>query len=450
MLPNIVKPYLDHPMVSNKDERDLQVLDGKELNDIIRAEDQIIRGVREYYLDSERQYKRLNPGQFSSSVMIGRGLAFLDVAHYKKNVMDICNDVWKITPTTSKRASFNQNIKSSTIRRLIEGGLIELDSNEQNVIACIPYPIGSKLFVQKNLLENTRLYREQINHFNIIHNIQDFPELKSELESNSTAPLSFDRDYGSLEEIDVIRSQSVGNREYTFAKTFLTGKQSLDAWLKVLDTTNNVRMGLKELMDIQGDFGGFISYSEIVQCTGWNPRAVNRLMRTIDNIGISDRTYTLDLKDALSRSTEGTLFNMNYHELNNAHEILLLTRRVPESIEILYRLQKQSEASEEELMDEFGINTVQIVRNTLKQMGVISKEAVYEGSLKLVSFRGNEQFLSDVLTVSAHSRHVIDPDYDIDKKIEPTFNRFDENMLRNDSKQIQLDFGEIIDDEYSK
>jgi hypothetical protein len=141
---------------------------------------------------------------------------------------------------------------------------------------------------------------------------------------------------------------------------------------------------------------------------------------------------------------------MNYHELNNAHEILFLTRRVPESINIIYRLQKQSEASEEELMDEFGISTVQIVRNTLQQIGVISKEAVYEGSLKLVSFRGNEQFLSDVLAVSAHSRHVIAPDYDLDKKIGPTFDRFDENMLQKQSKQIQLDFGEIIDDEYSR
>ena len=195
MLPEIVRPYLDHPMVESKNKSDLYVLDEKELNNVIRAEDQIIRGVREYYLDSEIQTKRLNPGQFSSSILIARGLAFLDIAHSNKNVMDICNEVWKITPTTTKRSSFNQNIKNSIIPRLEKNGLIEFNSDKQNVINCIPYPIGSKLFVQKNLLEIPKLYQEQINHFDIIRNIQDFPELTIELQSNSSHPQSFERDF---------------------------------------------------------------------------------------------------------------------------------------------------------------------------------------------------------------------------------------------------------------
>jgi len=449
MLPEIVKPYLDHPMVESKNESDLEVLDEKELNNVIRAEDQIIRGVREYYLDSEKQ-KRLNPGQFSSSILIARGLAFLDIAHYKKNVMDICDEVWKITPTTTKRSSFNQNIKSSIIPRLEKNGLIEFNSDKQNVINLIPYPIGSKLFVQKNLLEIPRLYQEQINHFDIIRNIQDFPELTFEIQSNSPHPKSFERDFNALEEIDVIRSQTINNRDFTFAKTFLTGEQSSEAWLKVLETADNVRTGLKALMDIQGDFGGFISHSEIVQSTGWNSRAVNRLMRTINNIGISDKTYTLDMEDALSRPTSGTLLNMNYHELNNAQAILVLTRSVPTSIDILYKLQKQSKLSEEELMDEFGINSVQKVRNILQTIGVISKEALQEGILERVSFRGNKQFLSDVLAVSANSRHVLDPDYDVNKKLEPMFNKIDEDRLQRESKQISLEFYGIINDEFIK
>ena len=449
MLPEIVKPYLDHPMVESKNESDLEVLNEKELNNVIRAEDQIIRGVREYYLDSEKQ-KRLNPGQFSSSILIARGLAFLDIAHYKKNVMDICDEVWKITPTTTKRSSFNQNIKSSIIPRLEKNGLIEFNSDKQNVINFIPYPIGSKLFVQKNLLEIPRLYKEQINHFDIIRNIQDFPELTFEIQSNSPHPQSFERDFNALEEIDVIRSQTINNRDFTFAKTFLTGEQSSEAWLKVLETADNVRTGLKALMDIQGDFGGFISHSEIVQSTGWNSRAVNRLMRTINNIGISDKTYTLDMEDALSRPTSGTLLNMNYHELNNAQAILVLTRSVPTSIDILYKLQKQSNISEEELMDEFGINSVQRVRNVLQTIGVISKEALQEGILERVPFRGNKQFLSDVLAVSANSRHVLDPDYDVNKKLEPMFNKIDEDRLQRESKQISLEFYGIIDDEFIK
>ena len=439
MLPEIVKPYLEHPMVKSKNKSDLDVLDEKVLNNVIRAEDQIIRGVREYYLDSERQ-KRLNPGHFSSSILIARGLAFLDIAHSNKNVMDICNEVWKITPTTTKRSSFNQNIKSSIIPRLENNGLIEFNSDKQNVINCIPYPIGSKLFVQKNLLEIPKLYQEQINHFDIIRNIQDFPELTTQLQLNSSNQQYFKRDFNALEEIDVIRSQSINNRDFTFSKTFLTGEQSSDTWLKVLETADNVRTGLKALMDIQGDFGGFISHSEIVQSTGWNSRAVNRLMRTINNIGISDKTYTLDMEDALSRPTSGTLLNMNYHELNNAQAILVLTRSIPTSIDILYKLQQQSNISEEELMDEFGISSVQKVRNTLQKIGVISNESLYDGNLELVPFRGNQQFLSDVLTVSANSRHVLDPDYDVSKKLEPTFKKIDEDRLQRESKQISLEF----------
>ena len=98
MIPEIVKPYMNHPLVSNTKESDLESLDDDELNNIIRAEDQLIRSVREYYLDINNR-GRLTPGQFSSSILNARGMAFLNVAYYKSSVPDICNSVWGITPS---------------------------------------------------------------------------------------------------------------------------------------------------------------------------------------------------------------------------------------------------------------------------------------------------------------------------------------------------------------
>lgn len=176
MIPDIVKPYKDHPLVRNQKESDLEVLDESTLNNVIRAEDQLIRSVREFYINKSNR-NRLNPGQFSSSILNARGLAFLDVAHYKSRVSDIYEDVWNITPTTAERTSFNRNMKTSVIRRLDECGIIQFDSEKQKVVNYMPYAVGSKLYVQKNLLENTRLFNEQANHYGIVGMVQDFPEL---------------------------------------------------------------------------------------------------------------------------------------------------------------------------------------------------------------------------------------------------------------------------------
>ena len=43
MIPEIVKPYMNHPLVSNTKESDLESLDDDELNNIIRAEDRLIK-----------------------------------------------------------------------------------------------------------------------------------------------------------------------------------------------------------------------------------------------------------------------------------------------------------------------------------------------------------------------------------------------------------------------
>ena len=210
MIPRIFDPYLEHPLVKARLDQ-LEVLDSPDLNKIIRAEDLMIRGVRDFYLNPAKK-GRLSPGQFSSSILLARGLGVLDVAHYTSNVSDIYNYVWKLTPTTAKRPAFNQNMKTSVIPRLASGGFVVFDSSLQQVVNYMPYPVASKLFVQKNLIEIPRLLQEQGNHYSIIGGVQDFPKLKSDLETISPQQGTFGRDYNALSEIDIIREQEIRNR----------------------------------------------------------------------------------------------------------------------------------------------------------------------------------------------------------------------------------------------
>lgn len=449
MIPDIVKPYKDHPMVNNKKESDLERLDEKDLNDIIRAEDQLIRSVREYYLDKENR-GRLTPGQFSSSILNARGMAFLDVAHYKCSVADICSDVWDITPTTAKVASFNQNMKTSVIRKLADCGIVEFDSQRQNVVNYMPYPVGSKLFVLKNLIDNQTLYTKQANHYGIVGMVQDFPELTSNLETNAKQHGSFKIDYQALIEIDAIRSQNIRGQNFTFSRGFLTEEKSSAAWAQVLEESDNIRIALKSLMDLQGDYGGFISHPEIIKATGWNSRAVSRLMRHVNYLGISRITHTLEMKDALTRSISGTLLNLNYHDLENAQSILALTREVPETVDILNKFIGGKELSEDELMEEFDNTAVQQVKNSLKMIRLIKKDKLNDGFWELVPFRGNDKFINDVLAVVAHSRRALPPDYDITNHLEDQFKKVDEEGLRKRTEQMKFDFFEKIKDEYIK
>ena len=451
MIPDIIKPYLEHPLVRKIDETDLVVLDNPDLNNIIRAEDQLIRSVREFYLNKSNR-SRLSPGQFSSSIMNARGLAFSDIAHYKSNVSDICEDVWNITPTTAERTSFNRTMKSSIIRRLEECGIIEFDSEKQNVVNYMPYAVGSKLYVQKNLMENVTLFQEQANHYGIIGMVQDFPELTSKLEESALNPSKFQRDRQALTEIDAIRSQVIRGRNFTFSRSFLAGKKAETSWLQALeDEADNIRVAVKALMDLQGQYGGFISHEEIVKATGWNSRQVTRLMRHVDYLGISQATHTLEMKDALSRATSGTLLNMNYHELDNAQAILVLTREVPETVAILNMLQKNKEISEEDLMDEFDNIGVQIARNSLKKIGLITKDGLSEGNWRLAPFRGNDRFINDVLAVTAKSWHVLEPDYAITNCLAEPFKKVSESEFQiKNLEQMKLDFYEDIDDKYNR
>lgn len=437
MIPDIFKPYLDHPLVCDRLD-DLDVLDSKDLNNIIRVEDLMIRGVREYYLKYQNT-KRLSPGAFSSSILLARGLAFLDVAHHKNDVAKIWDDVWRITPTTAKRPAFNQKL-AGTIQRLDDDKLIIFDSEKEYVESCIPYPIGSKLFVQKNLIENYTLLHQQEYHYRILGAVQDFPKRKSELANECSQQDKFNRDYDALSEVDIIREREVKGIPYAFATGFLAGEKSAATWMQLLsDASDGYRVALKELMELQGEYGGFISHQEAVVATRKNDREVSWIMRNVDDLGIAQMVRTLD-GNALSRITSGTLLNMNYRDLNNAQSILVLTRQVPESSEILNILKNKKELIEDDLTEKYGAMPVQRTIFKLEFAGLIRQRGINEGVWELTPQKGNERFIEDVLTVRARSRHVLSPDYDVTNLLEESFKNMDEEKFRRGTEQLKLDY----------
>jgi len=68
MIPDIFKPYLEHPLVENKLEQ-LEDLDSPQLNDIIRAEDLMIRGIRDFYLNPDPKKKQVAYHQDNSALL---------------------------------------------------------------------------------------------------------------------------------------------------------------------------------------------------------------------------------------------------------------------------------------------------------------------------------------------------------------------------------------------
>jgi len=441
MIPSIFDPYLEHPLVKTKLNQ-LDVLDSDQLNRIIRAEDMLIRGVRDFYLNPEKK-DRLTPGQFSSSILLARGLVVLDVVHYTSNISDIYNHVWKLTPTTAKRPSFNANMKNSIIPRLVSGEFITLDPSGQQVLDYMPYPVASKLFVKNNLLEIPRLLQEQANHYGIIGSVQDFPKLRSELEANPPEPSTFRRDYNALNEIDIIREQEIRGRPYTFSTSFITGEKSKTTWLQLLsDASDSYRIALNALMELQGEYGGFISHQEIVAATGLKAREVNWLMRNVDNLGISQIVHTLDIGNALSRITSGTLLSMNYRDLNNAQSILVLTRQEPKSVNMLNILLSKRELVEDDLTDRYGdAIPVHKTINSLASIGLIrQKGTINEGIYELTPLKGNERFIEDVIAIAARSRHVTEPEFDITNLLNEQYKGMDEAKWRRGTEQLKLDF----------
>lgn len=439
-LPGIVQPYRKHPLIKNRNPSDFTSIDDEPLNKIIRSVDLILRGLRENYFKGQTTRTRLSAGQFSSSVMIARGWLFLDTAHATTDVDTIIERVYASTKTT-KRSDAVRRVRAKTIPKLKSNGLLELDGSNKSVIEVMPYPISSKLFVLKEFVNNGRIFNEQINQFDILGKVQYFPELTSSLDADARNPQYFERDYTALSEIDVIRERAIRGIDYTLAKAYLLdNKRSYDIWATVLETGDHVRRGLKGLMELLGQLGGFASQSEISRMTNLNMRMVNRFIRRVDSLGLAQRSHTLELEDALSRPIE-TKIASNYHQLYNAETMLTLCRSVPESTEILARLEREKIIVEDSLIDEFDAGSVGKVRNSLLQIGVITEQSFDEDGLwEIAPNKESEDFLLEILTINADSRRVLGENIEINKTLEDYFKDVDDARLEKTVKDVEEEF----------
>ena len=429
----ILGPYLSHPLVERANPNDLTQIDDDDLNEVIRSVDLILRALKENYHGVQ---SRLNAGNFSSSVLISRGWLFLDNAHSTHDVEAITDRICAYSETTSRK-NIIRNVRESTIPRLKKDGLIELDEGNTKVKLVMPYAISSKIFVMKELLSGRRLYKEQINQFNIMGQAQYFPIPTAELKSKATVRDNFGRDYDALTEIDAIRGRYIKGVEYTLAKAYLLNKKSIDIWRTVLETSDPVRMGFKELMEIVGHLGGFASQSEIARMTDRNMRIVNRLIRRADSLGIAQRSSTLDLEDALSRPLE-TKITFNYHQLDNAQSILTLCRSVPEATNIIHRLQTEKVVNEGTIINEFDAISVGRVRNALIKIGILLEDT--EDQWELAPNKEADDFLLEVLSLSGNSRRILGDEIDINHKLAEYFKEVDDSKLQRVKEEAEKDY----------
>jgi len=442
-LPGIVQPYRKHPLIKNRNPSDFTSIDDEPLNKIIRSVDLILRGLRENYFKGQTTRTRLSAGQFSSSIMIARGWLFLDTAHATNDVDTIIERVYASTKTT-KRSDAVRRVRAGTIPKLKNDGLLELDESDKTVIEVMPYPISSKIFVLKEFVNNEVLFNQQINQFDILGNVQYFPELTSSLDADARNPQYFARDYTALSEIDVIRNRTIRGRDFTLAKAYLSdNERSYDIWATVLETGEHVRKGLKELMELLGQLGGFASQSELNRMLNRNTRIVNRLIRQVDGIGLAQRSHTAEFEDALSRPIE-TRIPFNYHQLNNAETMLTLCRSVPEAAEILEKLRKEQRIEENGLLNEFDPISVGKVRNYLSEIGVITEKSLESDLWEIAPDKESIEFLSEVLTIVANSRKVLGDDIEINRKLEDYFKDADANSLEKTLKDVEKEALEEI------
>ncbi|RZN43546.1 MAG: hypothetical protein EF813_00440 [Methanosarcinales archaeon] len=442
-LPGIVQPYVKHPLIKNRNPSDFESIDDEPLNRIIRSVDLILRGLRENYFKGQTNRTRLSAGQFSSSVMIARGWLFLDTAHATTDVDTIIERVYASTKTT-KRPNVVKNVRDSTIPRLKSNELLELDGSNKSVIEVMPYPISSKLFVLKEFVNNEVLFNQQINQFDILGKVQYFPELTSSLTTDARNSQYFGRDYEALADIDVIRNRAIRGRDFTLAKAYLLDKKSsYDIWATVLETGEHVRKGLKELMELLGQLGGFASQSELNRMLNRNTRMVNRLIRRVDSIGLAQRSHTAEFEDALSRPIE-TKIPFNYHQLNNAETMLTLCRSVPEAAEMLEKLRSEQRIEEDDLLNEFDPISVGKVRNYLSEIGVITEKSLENDLWEIAPDKESIEFLSEVLTIVANSRKVLGEDIEINRKLEDYFKDVDTDSLEKTLGAVEKDVLEEI------
>jgi len=447
-LPGFVKPYEEHPLVRKVDKTELSKLDDKLLNDIIQAEDLIYRGLREYYKADKE--KRLTSGNLGLSVQIARAWAFSDMAYPGCNLGELTEKVYNITKTTNKK-QYYKHMKDSVIPRLLSNGIASIDFEKGIVTDLMPYPVGSKLYVKRELLDNKTPFNQQVNQFTILNNVQYCPMLRNDLEANASRPAFFSRDYSALEEIDVIRTREVKGRRFTLSKAYLTGDRTLNAWNTILEYDDKRRGGLKQLFDIMGSLGGCVSQSEISLLTSKNARQIGPLMRHIDKLGLAQKVQTLELDDALSRPTSGTRLNSNYSKLNNAQSILIMARSVPEAYAILVKVSKDKIFDQDELTSEFDPDgsSVNKVRNSLQNIGVLIEDDKEDGIWQVAKDNESEEFLVDVIKVLSHTRSILGESIDLSKKLENAIPS-DESEIRQTCKAIETDLLDFFDQEEKK
>jgi hypothetical protein len=438
-LPDFIRPYKDHPLILGRTDAELEILDDEHLNTIMRAEDQIIRGVRNYAIKNRDKPDKLSPGAFSATISIARALAILDVGTYLSNLEDVVRHAQKITPTSSNPASFKHSLVKTVIPHLKQSKLVEFDK-KGDIIQIVPYPISSKIYVTDHLINNQLLYNQQVNHFDIIGQVQSFPQPTSTIREEVTRKIDFERDFRALRTVDIVRQYAVGGVDYSFSKEYILSEESLETWKTILETTDTFRSGLNELFNLQTELAGIATTSEIIKATKKSDRYVNQLMRYIDLSGLSQRIHTLSKEDALSRPIPGTLINVNFVDFNNAASILPIVRSVPMGYDIIHKIRTSGEITEDELTESYGAVSVQQIRTTLLEIGVIKQDDRFDGIIKINKEKNSEQLLDEVLTSLAHSRRVITPDYEIDGVIEEAFQTIDIKRLKTDTQKLISDF----------
>jgi len=409
-----IRTYLDDPLVTKIKDNDLAQLDSPILNEMIASVDLNLRGLKDIYDDGNTNSAR-HAGHFSSTIMISRGWEFLDHAHSTMNVDIIVDRICKNSTTTSTPGIY-KNVKDKVMPRLISDGSLELSEDGRFVKRVMPYPVSSKYHVLKHVLQNSYLINQQINQFTIPSRVQYFPQITGSLLDRSQKKEFFYRDYNALVSVDVIRPRVINNRDYTLAKAYLYDDKQLFRWQSVLETSDPIRLGFKELLEAQGEYGGFISQSEIVEMLSTNPRIAGRLIRHADQMGLAEHTHTLYFEDALSRQITGTKLVLSFHQLKNVGTILTLCRSISDAVKILKSLRVNNEVNEIDLSSEFDPVDVGKLRNTLIDVGCISKEKWEKDEIwTIVPNKEVEDCLLEIETLLAKSRRITEDGSNINR-----------------------------------
>jgi len=209
-------------------------------------------------------------------------------------------------------------------------------------------------------------------------------------------------------------------------------------------TSDPIRLGFKELLEAQGEYGGFISQTEIVQMLSTNPRIASRLIRHADQMGLAEHTHTLYFEDALSRQISGTKLVLNFHQLKNVGTILTLCRSIPDAVSILKSLRVNNEINEIELLSQFNPIDVGKLRNTLIDVGCISKEIWDKDEIwEIVQNKEVGDCLLEIETLLAQSRRITEDGSNVNRLDEFFPKDVDEDKIRREVEKIDNEF---IDD----